>query len=127
MTGITSGAPNEAQPLSIAAVSSNPALIPNPTVNYTSPNAAGSLSFAPVANGNGTAIITVTVNDGSTSNALISPERRAVALSEGGALANPEVLRYLNRLADLLWVLARYEDRHLPLERLTAGERPPTA
>ncbi len=50
-------------------------------------------------------------------------ERRTVALQEQGLLDNPEVLRYLNRLADLLFVLARYEDRHLPFERLTGEER----
>jgi cob(I)alamin adenosyltransferase len=38
-------------------------------------------------------------------------ERRAVALREQGILSNPEVLRYLNRLADLVFVLARYEER----------------
>ena len=46
-------------------------------------------------------------------------ERRVVALKEQGRLANGEVLRYLNRLGDLLFVLARYEDRALPLEKLT--------
>ncbi|HUG87536.1 MAG TPA: cob(I)yrinic acid a,c-diamide adenosyltransferase [Actinomycetota bacterium] len=34
-------------------------------------------------------------------------ERRAVALRESGREVNPEALRYLNRLSDLLFVLAR--------------------
>ena len=34
-------------------------------------------------------------------------ERRAVALREMGREVNPEALRYLNRLSDLLFVLAR--------------------
>ena len=34
-------------------------------------------------------------------------ERRAVALSRAGELENPEVLRYLNRCSDLLFMLAR--------------------
>jgi len=34
-------------------------------------------------------------------------ERRAVSLRRAGALENPEVLRYLNRLSDLLFVIAR--------------------
>ncbi len=34
-------------------------------------------------------------------------ERRAVALHRAGELANPEVLRYLNRCSDLLFMLAR--------------------
>ena len=49
-------------------------------------------------------------------------ERRAVALSEQGKLSNPLILRYINRIGDLLFILARYEDRELPLERVS-GER----
>ena len=43
-------------------------------------------------------------------------ERRVVGLLEDGKLASPELLRYLNRLSDLLFMLARFEDRALPLE-----------
>ena len=49
-------------------------------------------------------------------------ERRTVALKEQGKLTNLDILRYMNRLGDLLFVLARYEDRDLPLEKVT-GER----
>ncbi len=48
-------------------------------------------------------------------------ERRAVALNDAEPLDNPEILRYLNRLSDLLFILARYEDRSMPFERLTGG------
>ena len=41
-------------------------------------------------------------------------ERRAAGLVHQKKVRNPEVLRYLNRLADLLFVLARYEDRASP-------------
>ena len=37
-------------------------------------------------------------------------ERRAVTLQRQGSLENPEVLRYLNRLSDLLFMLARQEE-----------------
>lgn len=37
-------------------------------------------------------------------------ERRSVALHRAGELGNPEVLRYLNRLSDLLFMLARREE-----------------
>jgi cob(I)alamin adenosyltransferase len=37
-------------------------------------------------------------------------ERRAVALAAAGALPESQVVPYLNRLADLLWVLARVAD-----------------
>jgi len=45
-------------------------------------------------------------------------ERKAVALKEAGQLANEEVLKYLNRLADLVFTLARYE------ERVISGDNP---
>ncbi|MBI4310361.1 MAG: cob(I)yrinic acid a,c-diamide adenosyltransferase [Chloroflexi bacterium] len=55
-------------------------------------------------------------------------ERRTVELKEAGLLANLEVLRYLNRLSDLVFMLARYEDRALPKELLTGeGTAPPSA
>ena len=72
LSGITSGAINENQTLTVTAVSSNTGLIPNPTVNYTSANSTGSLTFTPVANGSGAATITVTVNDGGASNNIVT-------------------------------------------------------
>ena len=50
-------------------------------------------------------------------------ERRVVTLNEQGQLPNAQVLIYLNRLSDLLFMLARYEDRHLPFEVVT-GQKP---
>ena len=38
-------------------------------------------------------------------------ERRAVALGREGLIPGPHLLPYLNRLADLLWVLARAAER----------------
>ena len=38
---------------------------------------------------------------------------RRVAVAED---ANPEILRYLNRLSDLCWVLARYAEKNLPAQ-----------
>ena len=49
-------------------------------------------------------------------------ERRVVAMKEAGQLTNDLIVAYLNRVGDLLFVLARYQDRELPLERAT-GER----
>ena len=37
-------------------------------------------------------------------------ERQTVAMDRAGLLADGEVVRYLNRLADLIFVLARYEE-----------------
>lgn len=37
-------------------------------------------------------------------------ERQAVAMDKQGLVPDPEILRYLNRLSDLLFVLARYQE-----------------
>ena len=37
-------------------------------------------------------------------------ERQAVAMDRQGLVPDPEILRYLNRLSDLLFVLARYHE-----------------
>jgi cob(I)alamin adenosyltransferase len=44
-------------------------------------------------------------------------ERRTVEMRDGGGIVNPEALRYLNRLSDLLFVLAR---------RAADGPEPPS-
>jgi hypothetical protein len=71
LTGIGTGSMNETQTLTITATSNNTGLIPNPVVSYVSPAATGSLSYTPVAGISGTAIITVTVNDGASNNNTI--------------------------------------------------------
>ena len=38
-------------------------------------------------------------------------ERRIATLRQEEKDFNPEILRYLNRLSDLCWVLARYADK----------------
>jgi oxalate decarboxylase/phosphoglucose isomerase-like protein (cupin superfamily) len=72
LSGITSGASNEAQTLIVAASSGNTGLIPNPTVTYTSANTTGTLTFTPVTNASGSATITVTVSDGGASNNIVT-------------------------------------------------------
>jgi hypothetical protein len=72
LSGISSGAANEIQTLTVTAASSNPGLIPNPTVTYTSPNATGTLTFTPVTNAFGSVQITVTVDDGQPLNNTIT-------------------------------------------------------
>ena len=72
LSGITSGATNQTQPLTVTASSSNTGLIPTPTVNYTSPNTTGSITFTPVASAYGSASVTVTVNNGGASNNVVS-------------------------------------------------------
>ena len=52
-------------------------------------------------------------------------ERQAVALARTGGITNPEILRYLNRLSSLLFILARAEDLHQKREIALAREGSP--
>jgi hypothetical protein len=91
LTGISTGAANESDALTITAVSDNPSLIPNPTVEYLSPGATGSLAVKPAANRNGSAMVTVVVSDGQALNATVtrsftinvSPVNNAPAFTAG--------------------------------------------
>lgn len=72
LLGITSGASNEVQELRVTALSSDPALIPNPAVSYTSPDSSGTLQLQPNPGAFGSAVITVTVDDGQGSNNIVA-------------------------------------------------------
>lgn len=72
LRGITSGAPNEPQTLTVSATSSNPELLPDPVVTYVSPAATGSLTLRPIANASGSSVISVTVSDGAEQNHSIT-------------------------------------------------------
>ncbi|HXJ59494.1 MAG TPA: Ig-like domain-containing protein [Verrucomicrobiae bacterium] len=63
LSGISPGASNETQTLTITATSTNLSLLPNPTVNYTSPSATGSLTLRPASNRTGSSLVTVKVSD----------------------------------------------------------------
>jgi hypothetical protein len=65
LTGISSGASNEAQTLTVTAISDNPEVVPNPSVIYSSPGGWGALTLEPVADA-GIANIRVTVSDGAS-------------------------------------------------------------
>ena len=81
LTGITSGGNPDAQQLKITAASDNTGLIPNPTVTPSSmpqpPDPTGVLSFTPEADQFGTAIITVTAENGGPDNNLATPGNNA--------------------------------------------------
>jgi hypothetical protein len=73
LSGISSGAANETQTLSLSASASNTSLFSSqPSVSYTSPNTTGTLSFRIGNNQTGTSTITVTVNDGQSANNTFS-------------------------------------------------------
>ncbi|MCF7763615.1 MAG: immunoglobulin domain-containing protein [Verrucomicrobia bacterium] len=62
--GIAPGPPDEAQQtLTFTAVSSNPAIVPNPIVQHVAGSATAVLTYAPIPNANGTVTITLTVQD----------------------------------------------------------------
>jgi uncharacterized repeat protein (TIGR01451 family) len=62
LSGITAGG-GESQALAVTAASDNTALVPDPTVTYSTPGSTGSLAYTPVSNQSGSALITVTVTD----------------------------------------------------------------
>jgi hypothetical protein len=72
LSGIGPGAPNEADVLVLTANSSDTSIIPTPAINYSNSDPTGTLSFASAANAFGTATITITVDDGRSSNNIVS-------------------------------------------------------
>ena len=77
ITGISSGDGVE-QPVRVTATSSNPGLIPDPTVSYVNPSDIGSLVVVPVGNQHGAATITVAVEDGGLDNNLETTSDNAI-------------------------------------------------
>jgi uncharacterized protein YaiE (UPF0345 family) len=71
--GITAGPNESGQTMTITATSSNPGLIPDPTVTYTSPNGTATLTYQPMPNQNGTALITVVVTDNGQTAGVSDP------------------------------------------------------
>jgi hypothetical protein len=76
LSGITAG-PGDAQTLTVTATSSDPALIPQPLITYSSPSTSGTLSYTPVPQAHGSATITVTVKDdgGTTAGGIDTTQR----------------------------------------------------
>jgi len=71
LTGISSGVTNVV-PLNITAVSSDPNLLTSLVVNYTSPNTTAALTLVPGPGLNGSATVTVTVDNGQLANNTVS-------------------------------------------------------
>jgi len=63
LTGISAGG-GEIQPLQVTASSSDNSIIPAPTVQYSSADTTGSITFRPHPNAHGTVTVTVVVEDG---------------------------------------------------------------
>lgn len=63
LTGISDGNPTNSQNIYIVATSSNPAVIPNPTIEYAQGESTGLLIFTPTGTGKGKITITVKLKD----------------------------------------------------------------
>ena len=72
LSGLGVGAANESQSLTLTATSSQPGLIPHPTVNYTPGSTTGTLTFTPVAGASGVATVTVIANDGGGGSSTVT-------------------------------------------------------
>lgn len=79
----------ESQPLKVTAVSNNPGLIPNPAVTYTSPGSTGSLTYTPIPNQFGVAVITVTVEDGGYDQNILTTADNATTTKQVTVVVNP--------------------------------------
>jgi hypothetical protein len=95
LAGIGTGAANESQALTVTATSSNPSLIPTPSVTYSSPSSTGTLRFTPVTSASGAATITVTVNDGQSQNNIVT---RSFTVTVSALANTPPTLNALNNV-----------------------------
>jgi len=71
LSGISNGG-EPGQAVTITAVSSDPTLLPNPTIAYFSPTSTGTLRLKPALDAFGTCTITVTASDGQAQNGTIT-------------------------------------------------------
>lgn len=87
LSGITDGSTNENQTVSISASSSNTTLIPNGnlSLSYASPNSTGYFYYYPVAGQYGTAVLTLTLNDGWSVNNITTKSFTVTVLPKPGA------------------------------------------
>jgi hypothetical protein len=69
LTGITAGG-EPGQIVTLSATSSNPAILPHPSINYTPTAPTATLTYDPNGAGTGDVTITVTANDGQAENNL---------------------------------------------------------
>ncbi|MDR3458964.1 MAG: hypothetical protein P4N60_16070 [Verrucomicrobiae bacterium] len=91
LANITSGSPSEHQTLKVTVASSNPALISNARVSYTSPKTTGTLMFQPNNRQTGKAVLTVTVNDGGTSSNVVSRSFTVTVVDQALLAALPKI------------------------------------
>lgn len=98
LTGITSGATNEFQYLTVTAYATPPGILTNLQVTYTSPNSAGTLSFEPVNNASGKATVDVFIEDGGSVNGLLA---RSFVVQVNAANLPPSISAISDQMTDL--------------------------
>ena len=89
LSGITTGAINESEPIRVTATSSDPAIIPNPTISYTDPSSTGTLTYQPTADAFGSVIITVQVEDAGLDGNLNTPSDNGIRFETFNVLVTP--------------------------------------
>jgi hypothetical protein len=89
LTGITSGAASKKQVFRLTAVSSNPRLVPTPAIRYAGPASTAILTLRRVAAEVGTAIITVTANNGGKSNNVVEQSFMVTVVSNQPPTLDP--------------------------------------
>lgn len=83
LEGISDGG-DGGQSISLTAESDNPALIPAVTVDYSSPETSGSLSFTPEPGVKGEAVITITITDDGILENITTESFRVSVMEYGG-------------------------------------------
>jgi hypothetical protein len=100
--GIGDGDPNQVLPLTVTAVSSDPALVSLSAVSYTSPAATGTLPYTISSSRGGTATVRVTVSNDQAQNGSITRSFRVtvpaapVISSTRGTMGSEAVALYPN-------------------------------
>jgi len=129
LVGIDDGDPNQVLPLTVTAVSSDPALVSLGPVGYNSPAATGSLSYAISSTRGGTATVRVTVSNGQPQNGsiirsfLVTVPAAPVVSGSRGAIGGPAVALYPNPAPGGRFTLAGVEPGPLDVAVLDLSGR----
>ena len=120
LTGISAG-PGDSQALQVTATSDNTGLIPNPSVNYTSPGVSGSISYTPVTNQSGTAHVTVTVRDAGLDGVMNNGDDATIARSFTVVVQAGNATPTLDSIADPAAINMNAGQQTINLTGITAG------
>ena len=118
LTGIDDGNPSAEQAITVTATSSNPGLIPNPTVAYNSDDSFGSLTFTPTLGQTGSAAITVTLQDnGGTRAGGVDTNEMVFDVNVYAQINNPPTIDSIGTIATFI-----NTDVNVPLAGISDGD-----